>query len=158
VMLRRSDGLVGLRLCGDGVCVRACVHRVFGCSTRTNDIQGMEVMNSGTLLVRNSEWSRSLLAAWETCPAALAGASDQAVFQLLWRDNVLGLWNHTVRMFTARRRISNGRSAFSRGSLVWHLAVKGEALAREMASKTDATILCRPYHASSAAWSSKPSP
>lgn len=63
-------------------------------------------MNSGTLLMRNSEWSRSLLAAWETHPAALAGRSDQAVFQLLWRENVLGLWNHTVQIFTPRRRIS----------------------------------------------------
>jgi hypothetical protein len=54
-------------------------------------------MNSGTLLVRNSAWSRALLLAWETHPAALAGGSDQAVFQRLWRDNSLGLWNHTVR-------------------------------------------------------------
>ena len=48
-------------------------------------------INSGTLLVRGSEWSRKFFAAWWLHPDAAIGGPDQWTFDELWRVDALGL-------------------------------------------------------------------
>ena len=48
-------------------------------------------INSGTLLVRGSTWSREFFAAWWLHPDAAIGGPDQWTFDELWRVDALGL-------------------------------------------------------------------
>lgn len=48
-------------------------------------------INSGTLLVRGSEWNRKFFAAWWQHPDAAIGGPDQWTFDELWRADALGL-------------------------------------------------------------------
>ena len=48
-------------------------------------------INSGTMLVRASDWSRRFFDAWWSHADAAIGAPDQWTFDALWRDDVLGV-------------------------------------------------------------------
>ena len=53
-------------------------------------------INSGTMLVRGSAWSRDFFAAWWQHPDAAIGGPDQWTFDELWRVDALGLVRKTV--------------------------------------------------------------
>ena len=53
-------------------------------------------INSGTMLVRGSAWSRDFFAAWWQHPDAAIGGPDQWTFDELWRVDALGLVGKTV--------------------------------------------------------------
>ena len=54
------------------------------------------VINSGTLLLRNTPWTRAFLQAWMTQPDARIGAPDQHTFDMLWETNHMGVREKTA--------------------------------------------------------------
>ncbi|KAK3271390.1 hypothetical protein CYMTET_20255 [Cymbomonas tetramitiformis] len=62
---------------------------------REANLETNNVINSGAMIFRKSEWSLSLLRAWYSHKTVAMGAPDQYVFDQLWESNSLNVQAHT---------------------------------------------------------------
>lgn len=62
---------------------------------REANLETNNVINSGAMIFRKSQWSLSLLRAWYSHKTVALGAPDQYVFDQLWESNSLNVQGHT---------------------------------------------------------------
>eukprot|EP00240_Pyramimonas_obovata_P003608 CAMPEP_0118954932 /NCGR_PEP_ID=MMETSP1169-20130426/59178_1 /TAXON_ID=36882 /ORGANISM="Pyramimonas obovata, Strain CCMP722" /LENGTH=371 /DNA_ID=CAMNT_0006902679 /DNA_START=162 /DNA_END=1274 /DNA_ORIENTATION=+ len=63
---------------------------------REANLETNNVVNSGTMIVRSSEWAEAFLERWYAHPTVVQGAPDQYVFDRLWEANALDLQQHAA--------------------------------------------------------------